>query len=329
MYYFYLPAGTFDVSEFYDNIIRKSIELRGESVKIVDKINQIPKHSKIFTDYDRYCVDVLLKCKPKAVVNWFQGVNPEETYLLHKGTLLSRVRFLAHRCMERYAIRRTAFNLFVSNAMLQHYRAVYGYKGDNYFIMPCFNTTLNENVFNSERYTAPKFVYAGSMSAWQCIDETLKLFNLIKKEVPGATLDIYTAERDKALALCKKYGVEAKIDCVKACELENRLKKYKYGFIVRDDSIINRVATPTKLSNYMGAGLIPVFSDSISAYKENIAVNNPFAISFNNNEEAVNKIVRLERSTIDLEAIERTYKEIFQRYWNEQSYIEQLSKVLP
>lgn len=329
MYYFYLPSGTFDVTEFYENIIRKAIEKRGEDVKIVDKINLIPKYSKIFTDYDRYCADVLFKCRPKAVVNWFQGVNPEETYLIHRGTLFSWGRFLAHRCMERYIIKRTALNIFVSNAMLRHYRSVYDYRGNNYYIMPCFNTKLKRDVFNSKRYAEPKFVYIGSMSAWQCIDETLELFKMIKQALPEATLSIYTSDRDKAKSLCKDHSVDAKIDCVKSSELENVLKNYKYGFIVRDDSIINRVATPTKMSNYMGAGLIPVFSDSIEAYKDNITLGNPYAVSFKDKDEAVEKIIQLEKQEIDIDEIKKVYSGIFNSYWNEQYYIEQLSKVLP
>ncbi len=329
MYYFYLPDGLLDVTAGYINIIRKAIEYRGEEVKIVNSLNQIPKYSKVFTEYDKFCMDVLLWRKATVAVNWFQGVTPEETYLMHKGTLLSRIRYAAHRVMEKFVLKRATFKLFVSKAMLHHYQSVYKYKGDDYFIMPCFNTTLGDNIFNEERYSNPKFVYAGSMSVWQCIDATLELFKLIKQSIPAATLDIYTSERDKAESLCKKHSVEAKIDCVPASELENRLRNYKYGFIVRDDTIINRVATPTKMSNYMGAGLIPVFSNTIMAYKENIAIDNPYAVCFNNNEDAVNDIVGIERSDVDLKEIEKIYRHIFNHYWNEQYYIEQLSKVLP
>ncbi|MBD5266769.1 MAG: glycosyltransferase family 4 protein [Bacteroides sp.] len=329
MYYFYLPDGILDVTAGYINIIRKAIEYRGEEVKIVNNLKHIPKYSKVFTEYDKFCVDVLLWRKAKVAVNWFQGVTPEETYLMHKGTWLSRLRYLAHRYMEKFVLKRAAFKLFVSKAMLHHYQSVYNYKGNDYFIMPCFNTTLGNGVFNEVRYATPKFVYAGSMSAWQCIDDTLELFKMIQKSIPAATLDIYTSERDKAEALCKKHDVVAKIDCVPSSELENRLRNYKYGFIVRDGSIINRVATPTKMSNYMGAGLIPVFSDTISAYKENIAINNPYAVCFNNKEEATKEIIRIEQLGINSNQIEKVYNEIFNRYWNEQYYIEQLSKVLP
>ncbi|MCM1332075.1 MAG: hypothetical protein NC248_05640 [Bacteroides sp.] len=329
MYYFYLPDGLLDVTGCYVNIIRKAIEHRGEEVKIINHLNQIPLNSKVFTEYDKFCMDVLLWRRPNIIVNWFQGVTPEETYLMHKGTFLSRLRYAAHRFMERLAIDKTSFRLFVSNAMLHHYQSVYNYRKNDHFIMPCFNTTLGAEIFNKERYSSPKFVYAGSMSAWQCIDATLELFKMIKQSVPSATLDIYTSEQDKAKALCMKHGVKSKIDCVPSNELESRLRNYKYGFIVRDNSIINRVATPTKLSNYMGAGLIPVFSDSIQAYKENIVPDNLYAVCFHDNEDAVKDIVRIEQTGVDLAKIEKSYKDIFHRYWNEQFYVEQLSKVLP
>lgn len=42
--------------------------------------------------------------------------------------------------------------------------------------------------------------------------------------------------------------------------MSEALADVKFGFVLRNDVPVNRVATPTKLSSYLSAGVIPVFS---------------------------------------------------------------------
>ena len=66
-----------------------------------------------------------------------------------------------------------------------------------------------------------------------------------------------------------KYGVKNyTVDCVPKEELSERIKKVKYGFIVREESIVNHVATPTKFSNYLANGIIPIYSSALRSFAE-------------------------------------------------------------
>lgn len=329
MYYFYLPDGLESVTQYYADIIRDALALRGEEWITTGELRKIPKGAKIFTITDKTCVEGLMSRRPIVAVNWYQGVAPEETALLFASSWTSKPRMYLHNFLEGTALRRCALNLFVSSAQLTHYREKYNYRGDNYFIMPCFNAEYRPEDFNQERYSAPSFVYVGNMAAWQCFDDTLELFKAIKAEVPAATLDVFTGDGAEAKRLLDKHGVQARVDFVRPEALQKMLSKYKYGFIVRDDSVINRVATPTKMGNYMASGIIPVFTDNIMAYKENITPRCRYAVSFRSHEECVKKIVRMESERLDvgehLEEIER----MFASYWNRDDYVRQLSQAMP
>ena len=169
--------------------------------------------------------------------------------------------------LERFALKHAEKIFFVSETMLGHYKRKYGYAKKNHFIMPCFNQELDLSCFTVDKYKSPSFVYAGSMSRWQCIDETLLLYKKIKQQFPQAALTLLTKEQEYAKQLCEKYHVTADIQFVPSSELQNKLKEYKYGFIVRDDITVNNVATPTKMNSYMAAGVIPVYSDVIGDFK--------------------------------------------------------------
>ena len=48
---------------------------------------------------------------------------------------------------------------------------------------------------------------------------------------------------------CEQYDVDVSIYSVPLSDLNNTLKQFKYGFIVRDDIAVNNVATPTKMNS--------------------------------------------------------------------------------
>lgn len=163
------------------------------------------------------------------------------------------------------------------------------------------------------------------MSRWQCIDETLLLYKKIKQQFPQAALTLLTKEQEYAKQLCEKYHVTADIQFVPSSELQNKLKEYKYGFIVRDDITVNNVATPTKMNSYMAAGVIPVYSDVIGDFKSQFS-DVLYTISFHSAQECLDKIVELEKSPVCIDKIKKEYIGIFSDYYSTDKYLELLSR---
>lgn len=212
---------------------------------------------------------LLISGRPN-VVFWSQGVWPEESLQKHG----SRLRFAACNFVENLALKKARLLFLVSHAQLAHYESKYNiHLSDKAFTMPCSNEVFHEDSFLYPRkYDAPVFVYAGSLAKYQCIGEMLNAFKQVQSVCPLAQLLFYTAQQDEARALID----EARVDNVvighaEPDELDGILAKAKYGFVIRDNSIVNRVATPTKISSYISNGVIPVYSPTLQAFSESSA----------------------------------------------------------
>lgn len=320
MYYTHLREGLTPVMTNYVTIIHQALAKLGHDNRLVYNVSDLPKGSNLLSVTARSTYLCRKLRKARNVITWFQGAAPEEMDLLYEGRIDRRPRVMLHRLFERYALDRSDLCVFVSQSMLEHVRRVYGYNRDNYAIMPCYSRGLNPDAFMPSRYRKPKFLFSGSMLAWQCIDRMFALFRKIKEAVPEATLTIFTLDVEDARAKASEAGIDIAIESVDADKLNRRMLDFKYGFIVRDDITVNNVATPTKMNDYMAAGLIPVYSDVVDAYRENI--DTPYAIGFRSDDECVRKIVEFENRPIDTEAMKRSYADLFDRYWNAPKYID-------
>lgn len=310
---------------YYINIVKRSLELSGENVVVTTSLKDITPDDKVFVVSLKTFFYVWLKNRKQYIITWFQGVSPEEAmYDDNHGFIFKICRKVLLTLVERTALHHSKINLFVSKAMYEHYHAKYKYTNTNYFVMPCFNQELNTKYIKPERYEKPTFVYAGSLSKWQCIDETLLLYKKINNLYPNSSLTILTKEKEKAKTLCEKYNVSADIKFIPLENLQNELKNYKYGFIVRKDIVVNNVATPTKMNSYIASGIIPIFSNVIYDFRD-IFNNAKYIIPFSSDDECLKKIQILEKSIIPIKDITKEYTDIFNCYYSSQKYIQQLN----
>ena len=328
MYKFYLQEG--DINEataYYVDIISQAIKMNGEQIERTSSLRSIATHDKVLTISCKAAFKVWFNNPRQYLINWYQGIVPEEAMCTFENSLSKYPRKYLHRLFESITLGYSAKNLFVSNAMCKHYQRIYGYNKSNYFIMPCFNQRLTLSCFTAEKYATPSFVYAGSLSHWQCITETLKLFKEIQDLLPQASLTLLTKEQEKAASLCRQCGVKVDIGFVPREELQVALAKYKYGFIVRDDIEVNRVATPTKMNSYMAAGVIPVYSDVVLDFRD-IFSGIKYVVPFMNNKECLSQILDIERCGVDIGIIKSEFERIFSTYYSESTYIESLCHFL-
>ena len=118
--------------------------------------------------------------------------------------------------------------------------------------------------------------------------------------------------------------VGVKIKHVPSNELLEELRLYKYGFIWREDVIVNNVATPTKMSNYLAAGVIPIFTTAINDFSQNLSLGK-YGLIFHPSESADSvavKIANFDREKIDVDKIRKKYEDIFSSYYSRDHYLE-------
>lgn len=209
-------------------------------------------------------VKLLAKGK-RNIVFWAQGLWPEESLNRHG----SSIRFAACSFFEKMALLGSKRIFVVSSTQQLHYEKKYSISlSDRTFVMPCSNEVFHrESFFVEGKYEHPVFLYAGSLAKYQCIDRMLDAFEIAKSVLPDAKLLFYTNQQDEAKRLVESRGLnDVEIDYKAQEELSSAISNVKYGLVIRDDSVVNRVSTPTKISTYIANGIIPVYSSSLVSF---------------------------------------------------------------
>ena len=281
----------------------------------------ISKKDFLLTDSPLIAIKYILKGFRNHIV-WFQGVSPEESFMSHK----SHVRSALISQIEKIVLKKAKLVFLVSEAMKRHYENKYKIDlSAKCFIMPCFNETgVYEDAFSSEKYEANSFLYVGSLLPWQCFEETVDLYSRIERQSTKPTkFYVFTQQKEEALNILQRYHVKHYvIDCVSKEELSNRIKHMKYGFVIREDSVVNNVATPTKFSNYLANGIIPIYSSSLRSFAAFDEGNNlGIVCDLDSLENGTRSIFEHMESDIVANDIYSKCKYAFDSYYNAEQYV--------
>jgi hypothetical protein len=225
----------------------------------------ISKDEILLSDSPLIAIKYILKGFKNHIV-WFQGVSPEESFMSHKSRLRSKVI----SSIEKVVLKKAKMVFLVSERMKSHYEKKYHIDlSDKACVMPCFNETeIVKDAFNDLKYDHNNFLYVGSLLPWQCFEETAALYAEIEKKSKYSTkFCVFTHQKDEATQVLLRHDVKHyEVDCVSKEDLSDRIKDMKYGFVLRKESVVNRVATPTKFSNYLANGIIPIYSSALDSF---------------------------------------------------------------
>ena len=325
MYKIYVIKESFnDATSFYIQIIEDAIKAAGFDVTRINDTSSITKDDIVVTVGNKMFYDASRK-HPKAQINWFQGVAPEEIKYSNRSKISKAIYYLGQTFFEWYALKRASLSIMVSDSMLKHYRRKYGFNSKS-FIMPCFNAPLNVLAFK-DKFSAPTFVYAGNLAGWQCFDETVRLFSKIKEYVHDAKFTVYTQDQEEAAKILKKYGVEPDLRYIPYQQLSKEIQDFKYGFLIREDDPVNNVATPTKMNSYLANAIIPIYSTVIGAFRDNLKELH-YAVPVNQVDDCIQKIIELEKENINSDDVLADYKRVFEKYYSREYYVATLAETI-
>lgn len=254
---------------------------------------------------------------------WIQGILPEESLMKHN----SKLRYWLLSMLEKHALKRAKLLFVVSNEMVEHLQDKYNIDiRSKTFIIPCFNTDVSEASFsNPERYNQKIFTYVGSLSKWQCFDETLAVYAKLTRVLDGCELRVFTPSVNEAKARAKGIASNIYVDYLPDKQLQEEMRKVTFGFIVRDDSIVNRVATPTKISTYLANGVIPIYSSTLKSFSMR-AREMKYAFALDNNLSNLDELIAFCNHPINIEALKQEITSVFTDYYNREKYVEEIAE---
>lgn len=315
-----------EATTYYVDLVSKCLKMKGYSLETVFSIKDIKNPDLIFTITCMCFAKVFFRFPFVKTLSWVQGVLFEEV-TMNRFPLWKRYAILLTEWMF---VRFSDMLMFVSEKMRDYYQQKFGYNKKNYIIVPCYNCHLRKDV-NIRKFETPTFVYAGGLSKWQCIDTMLQTYSIVERKLPKAKLYLYCKRNAYLDELIKKYGIKNfSIDFVTVEELNEKLLQYKYGFILREDSWVNAVSTPTKMNSYLAGYVIPIFSKAVDSFTQHINLGDFTILAETplNANEIADKIVEFEKVSHDYQQFKGIVTDLFDQYYNDEKYLKQISALI-
>ena len=314
--HFYVNYNNIVVLSSYLNIIKQALIQCGyecDEVKSLQGLNKkdlyiFPMGLDAFKFYHKGYKNFIL---------WQQGATADESYMRNK----SNVRYKVLNFIDSFAMKKAKMIFYVSQYMKEYYEKL---AHENFsakaYVMPCFNEVLDKEIFERKDYSKKIFAYVGSLDLWQCFNETVEIFAEIEKRIPDASFKVLTFNTEKADEILKRKNVKNySVSCVPKERVKSELENAMYGFIIRHDIEVNRVATPTKISSYLSAGVLPIYSTCLKDFHTQ-AHGKAFAYALNPGED-IEGLIQFINNDIDKKIVQQEIEDLFNTYYSTENHI--------
>lgn len=322
-YLYYCEASSLnDATNYYVGIIEKGLAQKGVCLIKTQDLNELSDADIIVTITVKAFFKAKTKNRNAKTIFWSQGVAPEEA-IMSERTVRNYYRYICRYLLTHIALHFADLIFLVSEQMKNHYRKMYFCSLDNTIVMPCYNLPVSK-VFSTKQYDEPTFVYAGNAAAWQGVDLMLDVYAIIEQNIPNAKIMLLSKNEKEFTSKLqarniKNYEIKyVSMDCI-----QEELHKYKYGFILRDNHIVNRVATPTKMNSYLSNYLIPIFSNTVDDFNRYIELGE-FTIKAQYPLDAkiiAEEIIKFEKTKKNFEEYKGLVDRIFNEHYNDDVYL--------
>jgi glycosyltransferase involved in cell wall biosynthesis len=242
----------------------------------------------------------LLKNNVKVIFD-VHGVVPQEYLWLKKGRRWG-LAYICLKIIERFCALQSDYLICASKTLKEYFEEKY--KVSNKIdvipnISPFPKRDLKE--LNSVKLSVKKqfgledafvFLHIGSFLQWTDAEKTIEIFKKLGEFFSNAFLLIMTYEKKESVSffLLKNNVLSSQflVTHVPHEEISQFIPVGDFGLIMRDNSLINQVAFPTKFSEYLACGVPVLCSDSIIDIAHNIKVNKLGYVLYNNELDTAN-----------------------------------------
>lgn len=321
--YIYINYNNIVVLKAYLDVVKSALEANGYKCEFVKSLDAIDKKSLIVHPMGIDAIKYYLKGY-KNFILWQQGATADESYMRNH----SKLRYWMLNKIDTFAMKKARFILYVSDYMREHYEQLAGcsFKEKSY-IMPCFNEVYDEAVYQYKDYGKKVFTYVGSLDLWQCFEQTVTLYKQIEERISNTMFKVLTFNVDEAKRILSEKGVKNySVACVPKEKVKQELLEVTYGFILREDNMVNRVATPTKFSSYLASGVIPIFSDCLKDFSK-ASQGCEYVMSVQQNND-VDQIVDFVNKKIDSDKLKEEFCSLLNGHYSPDTHIDSITRKL-
>lgn len=222
-------------------------------------VNEVADHADIVYHHGvGYMDEDIIRKKHLLKIVDLHGALPEEFAM--SGNYFMAQKETIH---EELAMRYADCLVGVTDSMVSHMEKKYdGQYSQKYIILPILDKeTLASKTKCIERGKSmgtPVIVYAGGMQKWQMIEEMQAC--MLKQ--PDYDYRIFTVLPNEFWHIWgdRPFLSHMRVESVTPEQLRLEYEECQYGFVLREDCIVNNVACPTKLVEYILKGIVPIMN---------------------------------------------------------------------
>lgn len=202
-----------------------------------------------------------------------RGLAYEESVMSHEGNLIHKINREAKRKALNYAKSHCDMYNFVTNAMREYFLDQYKYHPDIPFtVIPTLYRAEQgtdeafQKIADRENYKTSDFVisYVGSTAAWQSTQKIIELVRTIAERYQKVRFFILSNGTIPELeTLPEEMKNRIILKSVPHREMKYYLRMTNIGIVIRDNNIVNHVAAPTKIAEYLTNGVSILYSGDI------------------------------------------------------------------
>jgi len=271
--------------------IHESIKIKNLDYKIIRYNNQINiiKYLKSFKYiYIRNVIDFIILFpfsvfrKIKTIYD-FRGLICFESYSRNNNPIkfifLYLLEFIAYLFSNRIQV--------VSHALRNKLKTIFLFRR-KVKIIPCLVFKSNKR---SDRCSETiKFVYVGGLSSWQKIEKILSIMTYLNSSIDCFFTFITPQHKELKQKIDKNKLINYELLSGDNKYVQEKLLNQDFGFLIRDDLVLNHISSPIKFLEYTSNGVVPIVTPFIGDYSKDVEDYNIGIIYRENNEELIKKI---------------------------------------
>ncbi len=318
----YINYNNIVVLQDYLDVVKRSLENIGFTCEYVKELAGVHRDTLVVYPMAIDAFKYYLKGYCNFAI-WQQGATADESYLRNKSSL----RFNILNSIDVFCMKRAKFILYVSDFMKCHYESLAkrDFSSKSY-VMPCFNESLDSRVFIDKDYSRRVFTYVGSLDLWQCFEETAEIYARIEHQVKNTYFKVLTFQEELAKDIIRQKKIKNyEVKQVPKNQVKKELQDCTYGFIIRKDNMVNRVATPTKISSYLAAGVIPIYSDCLIDFA---SVSKDYDCAYCINNGKIEELIEYVLAVHDKDKIQNEIEFLFDTYYSKTKHEKSLTELL-
>lgn len=207
-----------------------------------------------------------------------RGLAYEESVMSYRGNIIHKINRTIKRKALNYSKTRVDMYNFVTNAMRDYFLNQYDYNPDiPYTIVPTLYHIETEDaialnkVKELEKIEPNDFVitYVGSTAAWQSTQKLVETIALIGSEYASVRFFLLTnGDMPMLEKLNESIRRRIVVKTVPHSEMKYYLRISSIGIVIRDENIVNKVAAPTKIAEYLMCGNVILYQGSIGIIED-------------------------------------------------------------